>query len=485
MNLSQISTSTQKSTKPKFRFFFPRKNNESYPNNEYHKDASLISPLPTIRELKIVNDIFNAEVIDDFSKVPNNDRMEILFVMKILRKVFDSYNEVCFYVIEKVPIIVNGQSKLINQLVDLDYKQAIQRSINYLRNKKWKIKQSNLKVKKNNESKLNHKEVIEYTSEVYKFYSEHELFDNVPETNWYSCIHSLYESFQFILFDRSHQVKPNVPIHECTRIKLIFPNNVNMMLLFHGHLAHNGASSLYENDLQSFNYQNSLRLFSYVDKVSETNKVTNARVNTRSNGYHISKQSADGKIEHKGTRECNNCTRCMDFLNKNIKHWKYFGTRGLGHFSIDLLKCYNEAKKEKLKFDKSSKKRKLDSDSDEPLLIAGNLEKHGWAVYEGISVIDHDYPKLHDELCNSLDGRGFLSKWKTIHKDGGECQYLKIHEKLDKFKTLDTFFDKIELNIRRLNGFEKSGFQKPKRLILRNKGNTQEQEIHRDQTNES
>ena len=261
-----------------------------------------------------------------------------------------------------------------------------------------------------------------------------------------------------------------------------------MMLLFHGHLAHNGASSLYESDSYSFNYHSSIRLFSYVDKVSENNKVRNTGVNTRSLGYQQSNQSYNGKIAHKCTQECNNCKMCLEFLEKNRKHWKYFGTKGLGHFSIDLLKCYNDAKNKKSKLEKSLKKRKLDSDLNQPLLIAGSLEEHGWAVYEGVSVVEDKYLKLHGEICHILHSRGLNSKWQTIHSErGGERQHLRISDitKKNEFKTLFDFFDDFEDSLKKLYSFQDSGFQKDKRSILRNKGNTPEQGIHRDQTHDS
>ena len=43
-----------------------------------------------------------------------------------------------------------------------------------------------------------------------------------------------------------------------------------MFLLFSGYLAHNGAAALQEKNVASFNFMNSLRLFSYVDKCGES-----------------------------------------------------------------------------------------------------------------------------------------------------------------------------------------------------------------------
>ena len=493
MNNNQVSKSSTNTTNNHFRFFFPRKNNESYPIDTNHRDAPLflsqLSPLPTVRELKIVNDIFNKEVIDEFSKLSNDYKSEIFFVIKIIKKVFDYYDSVKFFVIEKVVTNLDGESKLESILKELDYNTSIHRSINYLRNKKWKT--SNKKFHQNHQitSKQNYHDVIQYTQQVHQSYDENDLIDTETNTNWYSCIHSLYEKFEFILFDRSHLVKPYVPIHQCLRIKLIFPKEVNMMLLFHGHLAHNGASSLYESDSYSFNYHSSIRLFSYVDKVSENSKVRKTGVNTRSSGYQQSNQSYDGKIAHEGTQECShNCEFCDKFLKKNRKHWKYFGTKGLGHFSIDLLKCYNDAKNKKSKLEKSLKKRKLESHFNQPLLIAGSLEQNGWAVYEGVSVVEDKYLKLHGEICHILYGRGLNSKWKTIDTEiGGERQYLRISDitKKNEFKTLFDFFDDIEDSLKKLDSFQDSGFQKDKRSILRNKGNTPKQVIHRDQTHDS
>ena len=77
---------------------------------------SQLSPLPTVRELKIVNDIFNQEVIDEFSRLSNDYKSEIFFVMKILKKVLDYYHPVKFFVIEKVVTNLDGESKLENIL---------------------------------------------------------------------------------------------------------------------------------------------------------------------------------------------------------------------------------------------------------------------------------------------------------------------------------------------------------------------------------
>ena len=48
----------------------------------------------------------------------------------------------------------------------------------------------------------------------------------------YSFIHSLYKPFEFLVFDRSHMLKPGQPIHDCTKIKLIFPPGKKFLLIF-------------------------------------------------------------------------------------------------------------------------------------------------------------------------------------------------------------------------------------------------------------
>ena len=129
MNNNQVSKSSTNTTNNHFRFFFPRKNNESYPIDTNHRDAPLflsqLSPLPTVRELKIVNDIFNNEVIDEFSKLSNDYKSEIFFVIKIIKKVFDYYDSVKFFVIEKVVTNLDGESKLESILKELDYNTSI------------------------------------------------------------------------------------------------------------------------------------------------------------------------------------------------------------------------------------------------------------------------------------------------------------------------------------------------------------------------
>ena len=73
--------------------------------------------------------------------------------------------------------------------------------------------------------------------------------DLYKKNNWYQVIHSLYEPFEFVIYDRSHFINGEVDIHQATRLKLIFPKEKNMFLLFSGYLSHNGAAALQEKKL--------------------------------------------------------------------------------------------------------------------------------------------------------------------------------------------------------------------------------------------
>ena len=92
-----------------------------------------------------------------------------------------------------------------------------------------------------------------------------------------------------------------------------------MFLLFSGYLAHNGAAALQETNVSLFNFMNSLRLFSYVDKVgqesfssrnSSSSSSSSSQSTRNSNSYTVSDQSANGTVEHANTKLCDSCDLC-------------------------------------------------------------------------------------------------------------------------------------------------------------------------------
>ena len=100
--------------------------------------------------------------------------------------------------------------------------------------------------------------------------NDDDVSNDYKKKNWYQVIHSLNKPFDFIFYDQTYLLKGGIKIHQATRLKLVFPKENNQLLFFSGYLAHNDAAdSLQETHFSSFNFMNSLRLFSYVDKVEE------------------------------------------------------------------------------------------------------------------------------------------------------------------------------------------------------------------------
>ena len=71
---------------------------------------------------------------------------------------------------------------------------------------------------------------------------------------------SMDQPCEVIVFDKSHKIFPFINIHECLKIKMVFPKEKNMFILFTGHTAHNGAAAIEEPEVTSFNFMNSLHL---------------------------------------------------------------------------------------------------------------------------------------------------------------------------------------------------------------------------------
>ena len=124
-------------------------------------------------------------------------------------------------------------------------------------------------------------------------------------------------------------------------------------------------------------------------------------------------------------------------------------------------------------------------DYNKPLLIAGGIAKYGWAVFEGVDASNEKYYPVIDELEKSVNACGFGTVWKSISNPGqtGERNMLQIQKKKDSFPNTLELFKDIQLKLNLIPGFKNCELQWDKVSILKNKGNVQEQVIHRDQAN--
>jgi hypothetical protein len=356
---------------------------------------------------------------------------------------------------------------------------------------------------------------LKFVASSSKAYEAHQLIKNF-DTNWpwYSMINTIYESVDFIVYSGSHLVKPSVKLHEVTKTRLRFPNNKSFLLLFHGNLVHNGARAIPETDLSSFNYQTSLRFFSYVNKFSHAS--TPSRPSTRSTQQ---KQQSQGIRDRVNTdrHTCGFCDKCSWRRRKCCdNNWSYVGADNEGCIDIDIQTCFERAVqyRKKLKGNiacdkyRITKKDKSDcsgsapssstqstsslkrqkirrTNVNSPMHIVGNLEKHGWVVYEGIDMNDVvKYSTLHQQLFKTMK-YPYRSQWGQIHgHNGSSRQQIKLktldvmnHDKLIPlvYDAIDDIYHNVLTKIPDFNSSRLESHQ-----LLRNVGEITEQSPHSD-----
>ena len=56
-------------------------------------------------------------------------------------------------------------------------------------------------------------------------------------------IHNLYELFNLVVYNGSHKIPEGELTNRNSRVVLKFPADINMFIIFHGNLVHNGAES--------------------------------------------------------------------------------------------------------------------------------------------------------------------------------------------------------------------------------------------------
>ena len=133
------------------------------------------------------------------------------------------------------------------------------------------------------------------------------------------------------------------------------------------------------------------------------------------------------------------------------------------------------------------------SESDRPILIAGDLEEHGWAVYAGVDISSVEHFGVINELEKIINKQGNKTKWKTIDnsKDSvthnlGERTMLTFNDISGKgeknFKQTNTYLESVEKIVRNIPKFKDALLKRHSFGVLRNEGNVCEQYVHRDET---
>jgi hypothetical protein len=529
-----------------FRIFLPTQNNRNLPSrfsNNTKVDNKILQffndneiSLPTEKELHAFNEIFlSLKALNDFSKL-SNEISKNCFINQLINKhihmsdfIFMKLtlkNDTIMLEAENPSTVIDEVKKKMNALItkhqkkedDLKKKAHVTKSKQSTKQKQHiqqsattdLFEQHKLHTTKAALLSIENTRNLTFNKDIHDI----QIDENYP---WYSMIHSLFEPFDFIVYSGSHLMKGDSKVHEITKLKLQFPKDKNFMILFHGKLLHSGAPALPESDAQSFNYRKSLRLFSYINKKPST-------VNESTSTSTMMMRSKEQKEHPKGIlykvdtkkKTCGFCNSCIKELQSNdkYKYWSHMASNGCGSMVLDILSCYNhkieklrrEKKKEQLDKhrllkkqlksvedghsapqEKASKRRKVTEDKPTPILVAGNLEADGWAVYEGVDVSNHEkYMFLENQLRDSMK-KPFVSAWNSIHSDKNSAtsrDILKLHEivkaqTIEKIKVINSFFHDIHNSvIKKVNGFENASMET--RSLLKNTNNVEEQAPHCD-----
>ncbi len=311
---------------------------------------------------------------------------------------------------------------------------------------------------------------------------------SVDKYRVYSIVHSIHEGFVFHVYHGSH-LAYNQVLHRCSMLKLVFPRQPNFFILFHGNLLHNGAPSRPEPCGHSFNYAKDCRLFSYITRTGTGESVTEEDSGTTST-VRRSGRTKDGVVyeEHANYVNAQSHKKCPDFENC-LKHRStlksacdicgsmYKELRRMyptsdDVVSVDIHNLYVEAKR-----------RTPDHPSNLPMLVGGDLERYGWAVYTGCNAYattdQYNLSSLRDDIYRLL----YNTSEKHWRKISGNRQIYNVSDidniNVVKIDHIKKFYEDIHVGfIKKIPGFEKATMDE--RFFIRNQGKVGEQNPHRD-----
>ena len=199
--------------------------------------------------------------------------------------------------------------------------------------------------------------------------------------NYFSMIHSVFQPFSLVVYNKSHKLTNDAIVHHCTRTNIHFPSSPNTFIIFHGRLVHSGAASSYESS-DSFNIRRDIRLFSYLTKpLSEPTKrdSNEARISSRVAKEYKSPLD-EGEVDRSTYKMCQNgsCLTCNVFYSNIDKNWD--------DLNLDRL------------IKNMEKKKNVATSKDKVVSIAGDLNELGWEVFTGYDVTNIKHLDMKQEL---------------------------------------------------------------------------------------
>ena len=308
---------------------------------------------------------------------------------------------------------------------------------------------------------INHKRSSSYIH----FYRNENVLRDYNNWHFYSMFHSVYQSFSTVVYNYSHRLANKSTVHRNTRLKLLFPENANCILVIHGRLVHSGSASKLETS-NSFNTSHDLRLFAYLSTLSsrqDRNKLYKD---------HLPSDTVDVNT----FKMCDkNCPKCS-LVNDN-------GLIGL--YDNDTLDIGEYLKKMESSNCNNSTKRTQKN----PVKVVGDLNELGWAVYTGIDLNLVKYTNLHRQLRVAVIGKG-KDSWYGINSTMRKV--LKIDRLLGEdnrmlsndMPLLTEVFDDILHKILKQNNVIGQDVQMDGRAVLANFDYLEEQRPHRDFSSE-
>ena len=297
----------------------------------------------------------------------------------------------------------------------------------------------------------------------------------------HSMTHDVFEDFNFCVHNGSHK-NSNQILHRSSVTNSHFPSDAGMFVLFHGALVHSGASSKMEKDINSFNYSADARFHACVVKTgfvddetkNASNRCSGRNPSLAKHTNHATDESASVSIKHcsnaeevfKNTKREFKCairkdtltqlqTRCP-IVNKNV--------------SINMSMLLKKA---------------LESNAthpmNEPLCVAGDLEKHGWVVHTGHQMVKlriAEKRELHEELMNFIHSKSTID-WRIPQKNRFVRTIDNNAHSIGKIEKITKFYNHMLYDcLHKIPLFEKAMFTE--RCVIRNGGLALEQKPHRD-----
>ena len=308
---------------------------------------------------------------------------------------------------------------------------------------------------------------------------------NNKKWNEYSMMHTLYEPWNFVIYNGSHQIKDNGCCHFKSRLVLKFPKQKPMFVLWHGNLVHAGASSKFGEDRYSMTYSPDVRAFAYIHKLGE--KMDNTSVSQSTKSEFSSVSNVDTHQNQITTQSFNVCEQFMESNGKCLVCDHYVNPLiNDNGFEIDMHKVHDEY----------MEKAKTGNNFKEP--IFGDLKNYGWAVYSGIDCHSlSDVGSLFDDLRvlinrNNTITRLGSNKWTNAQanpppeKGSGRMKLvikknLLSHPEINESPYLESviiLYQAIQTHLKYIEGFHHANITEA--ALLYNKGALCEQKPHKD-----